>query len=335
MLLFNWSVCIVLECVAVEILFQIPWRHLKFQNITPLRYFVFVVMLLMGLVTIYTMWQLCMEVYDAVLSHQEYSWMIIVPPMCLAVFTAMSHAMVLGELSIVPTGCMSSLHHVPPLALCIPVQVIIMPLECNRNIPNIKFTSHATLVVNLWLFIHFMYLTISYSHYSAVALFYRLCCTMWMIAYCYPEQTQDIYHILKSQLPEWIKKCLRQIRDKYISKVWRNLRAMIKLRRREEAIVDNQMNLMNPISILRKIIKHLWVMLVKFWLPCISCMLATCLLKYYTGWDLASVLIISFHCVLISYFFHKMVHHVIQLKEIENYITVVDPTPCSDKIHYP
>ena len=98
LLLFNWGVCIVLEFVAVEILFQIPWKHLKLQDVTLLRHFTFVVTFLMGLVNIYTMWQLCMQVHDCVLSHQDYNWVVIIPPLWLAMATAMSHAIVLGEL---------------------------------------------------------------------------------------------------------------------------------------------------------------------------------------------------------------------------------------------
>lgn len=109
LLLFNWSVCILLECVAVEILFQIPWRHLKLQKVTPLRYFVFVVILVMGLTNVYTMWQLCMEVYNGVLNHPEYSWMTVLPPLYLAMLTAMSHAIVLGKSFIVFIDCISLL----------------------------------------------------------------------------------------------------------------------------------------------------------------------------------------------------------------------------------
>ena len=99
LLLFNWGVCILLECVAVEISFQIPWRYLKFRNITWLRCFVFVVIFTMGMINIYTMWQVCMQVHDCVmLSHQDHNWMVITQPLWLAMGTAMSHAAVLGEL---------------------------------------------------------------------------------------------------------------------------------------------------------------------------------------------------------------------------------------------
>lgn len=239
------------------------------------------------------------------------------------------------------------------------MQVAIIPLECNKNIPNINFTNtnHVTLVVNLWLFIHFVYLTINYSHYNAVALFYRLCSKVWMILYCYPDQTHNSYHYLKRRLPEWIKLCLRPVRDKLISKVWRNLRAMINWRRREGTMVDNQTNLLSAISILWNVLYYLWVILytkVKFSLPtAVSYMLAICVLKFCTGWELTSVLLtvtmISFHCALISYlvfhccFFHKIVERIMQLvshinlhgtMEAENEISVVAPISCSDKIHY-
>ena len=93
----------------MEILFQIPWRHLKLQKVTPLRYFVFVVILVMGLTNVYTMWQLCMEVYNGVLNHPEYSWMTVLPPLYLAMLTAMSHAIVLGKSFIVFIDCISLL----------------------------------------------------------------------------------------------------------------------------------------------------------------------------------------------------------------------------------
>ena len=57
----------------------------------------FVVILAMGMINIYTMWQVCLQVHDCVmLNHQD--WMIITLPLWLAVATAMCHAIVLGEL---------------------------------------------------------------------------------------------------------------------------------------------------------------------------------------------------------------------------------------------
>ena len=123
--------------------------------------------------------------------------------------------------------------------ICIPVQVIIIPLDCNRNIPNINFRSRITLAVNLWLLVHFLYLNINYSHYNAIALCYRLCCTMWMIVYCYPKQIHSIYHQYKRKLPDWIRPFLRIIRDNFIPKVWRNFRTIIERRRREETTIDS------------------------------------------------------------------------------------------------
>ena len=84
---------ILLECVAVEILFQIPWMDLRLHGITCLRCLAFVVIFTMGMINIYTMWQVCMQVHDCViLSHQDYNWVVKTPPLWLAMFTAMSHA---------------------------------------------------------------------------------------------------------------------------------------------------------------------------------------------------------------------------------------------------
>ena len=167
-------------------------------------------------------------------------------------------------------------------AIYIPIQVIIIPLQCNRNIPNINFRSHVTLVVNWWLMVHFLHLSIYYSYYSVIALFYRLCCTawmfvycypnqtyhwfkwqspVWMFLYCYPDQTHNSYHYLKRQLPEWIKLCLRPVRDKLTSKVWQSLRAMINCRRRKGIMVKNLTNLLNVISVLWNVLHYLWVIL--------------------------------------------------------------------------
>ena len=164
-------------------------------------------------------------------------------------------------------------------AICVPVQVIVVPLECNRNIPNINFRSHVTLVVNLWLLVHFLYLCISYSYYNAIALCYRLCCAGWMVVYCYPDQTHNTYHWFKRRLPNWIRPFLRVIRDKLIPKVWRNLRTIIKRRRRRETMVDSTRSLLW--TALRNKPNFLLLSL-----HVINCITFSCLLKYYTGWDL-------------------------------------------------
>ena len=216
--------------------------------------------------------------------------------------------------------CTSLLHHILVFtAICIPVQVIIIPLDCNRNTPNINFRSHITLAVNLWLLVHFLYVSIYYSYYNVIALFYRICCTMWMSLYCHSDQIHNSYHHLKRQLSKF--PCLHPLRDKHISKVRQYLRPMFNLRRKEGITINNQTNLLNAISILWNIIYYLCMILVhtrdgllilyaevKFWLPStVSCMLGTCLLKCYTGWELTSVLLtvimILFHCALISYLF--------------------------------
>ena len=283
LLLFNWGVCILLECVAVEILFQIPWKHLKFWNITWLRCSAFVVIFTMGIINIYTMWQVCMQVHDCViLSHQDYNWVVKTPPLWLAMFTAMGHAIVLGKLHDISLLYITSCLSFPVIAICIPFQVIIVPLECNKNIPNINFRSHVTLVVNLWLLVHFLYLCISYSYYNVIALCYRLCCTVWMFLYCYPDRTYNTYHWFKQRLPDCTRPFLRIIRDKLIPKIWRNFRTIIKRRRRKETTVDNTssqwtvlwMSLRNKPKV---VLLSLYV---------INCISLSCLLKYYTGWDL-------------------------------------------------
>ena len=85
-----------LECVAVEILFQIPWTYLRLYNITVLRCLVFAAIFIMGMINIYTMFQLCMEVYQCVLSYSECVWVVIVP-LWLAMAATMLHTIVLGE----------------------------------------------------------------------------------------------------------------------------------------------------------------------------------------------------------------------------------------------
>ena len=101
-LLCDWTICISLECigacVGIEILFQIPWRSLRLRNVTLLRYFVLFMMFTMGLVNVYSMWQLCMEVHGCVSSHPEYGSMATVT-LWSTISTAMSQATLLGELS--------------------------------------------------------------------------------------------------------------------------------------------------------------------------------------------------------------------------------------------
>ena len=165
------------------------------------------------------------------------------------------------------------------IVICIPVQVIIIPLDCNRNIPNINFRSRITLAVNLWLLIHFLYLNINYSHYNAIALCYRFCCTMWMIVYCYPDRIHSIYHRYKQKLPESF---LHIIRDKLIPKVWRNFRTIIERRRREETTIDN---VSSQWTVLWMALRNKPNVLLLS-LHVIICTSLSCLLKYYTGWDL-------------------------------------------------
>ena len=101
LLLCNWGICVLLEgagaFVGIEILLQIPWRSLKLKNVTPLRYFVLIVMSTMGLINVYSMWQLCMEVRDCVSSHPEYGWLA-TGPLWSTISTAMFQAILLGEL---------------------------------------------------------------------------------------------------------------------------------------------------------------------------------------------------------------------------------------------
>ena len=194
--------------------------------------------------------------------------------------------------------CTSLLHHILIFtAICIPVQVIIIPLDCNRNIPNINFRSHITLAVNWWLLIHFLYLSISYSYYNVIALFYRLCCTAWMAVYCHPNETHNIYHWFKRQLPDWTRPFLRKIRDKLIFKVWRNFRAIIERRRRKETMVDNASSLWTALHNKPKV---LWLSLYV-----ISCISFSCLLKYYTGWDLTMIIPILLLYLLLRYDFYE------------------------------
>ena len=89
--------------------------------------------------------------------------------------------------------------------MCISAQAIFVPLVCQRNIHNINLRSRISLTVNLWLLVHFVYLCINYSYYNACALCYRLCCIVWMIVDCYPDQTYSTYQWFEQQLPDWIR----------------------------------------------------------------------------------------------------------------------------------
>lgn len=205
-------------------------------------------------------------------------------------------------------------------AICVPVQVIIIPLECNKNAPNINFRSrNITLSVNVWLFVHFICLSISYSYYDAVALFYRFCCTVWMFLYCYPGQTYDTYHWFKRQLPNWTRPFLRVVRDRLVPKVWRNLRTVIERRRRREQNIDDERSQWNIINNF-----NLWMMLygkatllLSYVIVCVS---VSCLLKYYTGWDLALlvptvIMVLASTCAsyldqTLHYFYQELVDNI-------------------------
>ena len=158
-----------------------------------------------------------------------------------------------------------------------------MPLECNRNIPNNNFRSHVTLAVILRLFVHFVYCNMNYSHYKGVALFYDLWCAVWMILYCYPVQTHNKYHWFKQQLPNWTRPSLRLIRDRFVFKVWRNLRVVIERRRRDEIWPTTGKNLWMSLSNRAKLLLLL--------VHVISCFLVCCLLiRYYcAGWEIPTI----------------------------------------------
>ena len=81
----------------MEILFQIPWRYLRLQSVTLLRYIVLALLVVMGAINVYSMWRLCMEVYACVISLQEPS-QLTSSLLYLAMLTAMLHSVVLSEL---------------------------------------------------------------------------------------------------------------------------------------------------------------------------------------------------------------------------------------------
>ena len=221
--------------------------------------------------------------------------------------------------------------------------MIIIPLECNRNIPNINFKSrNITLAVNLWLFVHFIYLSINYFYYSYIALLYRLFCTVWMFLYCYPAKTQNTYHRFKRRLPNWIRPLLRSIRDnKLVIKVWRNLRAVIEQRRREGKMVDNQTNLLNILKSLRNAISDnvdsLWTLLCRNVLPClISCISVSCLLIH-----IGCEFTLPIHHMMIMFTYLMLHHYFNSTKQSSAAITNNEPTTpvtdsdeCTDKFTY-
>jgi len=96
LLLFNWTMCVLLESYSatVEFIFQVPWSHLKLENISKLRLTAISIMTLMGLACVYSMWQMCVDVRNCV-SESGYSWMN--APLLLAMFSAMAHSVALGE----------------------------------------------------------------------------------------------------------------------------------------------------------------------------------------------------------------------------------------------
>ena len=233
-------------------------------------------------------------------------------------------------------------------AICVPIQVIIIPLECNRNIPNINFNSrNVTLAVNLWLFVHFIYLSINYFYYSYIALLYRLFCTVWTFLYCYPGKTQSIYHWFKRRLPSWIRPILRAVRDNtLVIKVWRNLRAVIEQRRREGNMVDIQINLSNTLRSLRNVISDnvtsLWGVLcrnTKFWLwYLINCVLVGCLLIH-IGCE--ALVALPIHHMMIMFIYLMFHHYFTSTNRSTTVITDKEPTipvtnsyECTDTFKY-
>ena len=91
------------------------------------------------------------------------------------------------------------------------------------------------------------------------------------------------------------------IRDNFISKVWRNFRTIIERRRREETTVDSTRSLWTV----------LWMALhnkPKFMLlslHVINCITFSCLLKYYTGWDLTVMIPTLLLYLILQWNFYK------------------------------
>ncbi|XP_065910724.1 uncharacterized protein [Dysidea avara] len=244
LLLFNWTTCILLESYSVGI-FQVPWSHIKLKNMSKLRLGAIIVMISMGLTCVCSMWQMCVDVGNCVL-ESGYSWMDV--PLLLAMVSAMMHSIVLG--------------------LCVPVQAIVVSMECNKEIPNVSFKQRGVtlLTAHIWLFIHFIYLCVYYSSYHSLlhvlAILYRFCCTAWMIIYCYPDLTRSCYYWLKTQLPDSFRPVLRVIvRDNYLSiKVWRNVRRVISLRTSENARDIDESNFKGAVSGLFTV----WMEIIKY-----------------------------------------------------------------------
>ena len=337
LLLLNWVICILLESAAVEILFQIPWRQLRFQNITLLRHFTLALLVTMGIINIYSMWQLCMEVHNCV-TYQQYKWLTVAPPMWATIITAMLHTMILGEPFIDSSLVLCS----SITAICVPIQVVIIPLECNRDIPNINFKSRKIMfAVNLWLFVHFLYLSINYFHYNIIASIYRLFCTAWLTLYCYPRWTRDTYHRFKECLPNCIRPLLRVLRDRFAIKIWRNLRTTIEQRRREGNMVDDEIKLNMMISLLKlsvDILQRFQHFIYLLFVHVISCISLSCILRY-IGYDFTTILVtliihnmVNFYLMFHQYF--DSVGHLRAPIDDGMNIPVADPAECTDKFMY-
>ena len=220
--------------------------------------------------------------------------------------------------------------------------MIIVPLECNRNIPNINFRSrNITLAVNLWLFVHFVYLSINYSYYNTVSLLYRLFCTVWMFLYCHPQWIQTTYHWFKQQLPDQIRPFLRSVRDnQLVIKVWRNLRAVIEQRRREGNMVDDYTSFLNRLRSLWNVISDMLITLLnmnslwrvlyrntKFWLPyVIICVLVSCLRKY-IGCEFTLVLLTAMVLPI-----HMLISYLYQYNHETTIATSSEK--CTDEVEY-
>ena len=89
--------------MEIQVLFQRP--YMKLRSVTPLAWFVLFAMFTMGVIHVDSMWLLCMDVHDHVLSHPEYSWMTI-GILWSAISTTMFQAILLGELVVI----VSTLH---------------------------------------------------------------------------------------------------------------------------------------------------------------------------------------------------------------------------------
>ena len=104
LLLLNCILYILLECVdasaRVELFCQIPW-YLQQRNFPPLRYVMFFIMFVVGLViNSESMEQLYMKVLNRVSSHPEYGWMVAYL-LWLTTSVAIFQARTLGELVVI------------------------------------------------------------------------------------------------------------------------------------------------------------------------------------------------------------------------------------------